>query len=251
MTLNGLSDGTGVLALPFVAPPKRLGVAVVESLVDLIVSGVLQPGDTVPPELPLSEQFGVSRTVVRESVKRLEEKGLVSVGQGRGTVIQPTTNWNMLDSVVLASLIAHDRNFGILDELTIVRAELESAMARQTAAAVSGDALDPLRNALELMRSTILDVPRFLEADVVFHETVMRASGNRLAENITHTLYRRARESERYARVDVPASFHDLTLKEHQLVYDAIVAGDGEAAATHMYSHIVDSWQRRRPTCGG
>ena len=111
--------------------PAKLGVAVVEGLVNVIVSGELSPGDSLPPELPLSQQFGVSRTVLRESIKRLEEKGLVSVVQGRGTVVQPTSVWNMMDRVVLTSLIAHDKTLGILDELTIVRARLEAAMAEK------------------------------------------------------------------------------------------------------------------------
>src|SRR5471030_2316812 len=96
--------------------PAKLGVAVVEGLVSVIVSRELSPGDSLPPELPLSQQFGVSRTVLRESIKRLEEKGLVSVVQGRGTVVQPTSAWTMMDRVVLTSLIAHDKTLGVLDE---------------------------------------------------------------------------------------------------------------------------------------
>ena len=56
---------------------NRLGSVVVKELVELIVTGQLGPGQSLPPEAPLSDQFGVSRTVIRESVKRLEEKGLV------------------------------------------------------------------------------------------------------------------------------------------------------------------------------
>ncbi|WP_166845406.1 FadR/GntR family transcriptional regulator [Isoptericola sp. BMS4] len=241
-------DATGALALPLRVPAKRLGVAVVEALVDLIVSGRLAPGESLPPELPLSEQFGVSRTVLRESVKRLEEKGLVTVSQGRGTVVQPTRSWNMLDRVVLQALIAHDKTLGVLDELTVVRGQLESAMASETAASLTPAQLAPLREALEEMRTSIDDVPRFLAADVAFHETVMAMSGNRLAESIARILYERARESARYARVDVPASFHEQTLREHERVFEAIAAGSPEEAATAMYRHVVDAWTRRRPT---
>src|SRR5664279_4551444 len=135
--------------------PAKLGVAVVEGLVNVIVSGELAPGDTLPPELPLSQQFGVSRTVLRESVKRLEEKGLVSVGQGRGTVVQPTKAWNMMDRVVLTALIAHDDTFGVLDELSTVRALLEAEMARETARVRTRAELDLLRGVLEDMRGAL------------------------------------------------------------------------------------------------
>ena len=80
---------------------SRLGTVVVQELVELIVTGGVEPGHALPPEGPLSERFGVSRTVIRESVKRLEEKGLVLVAQGRGTYVTPPTSWNMLDPAVL------------------------------------------------------------------------------------------------------------------------------------------------------
>ena len=239
-------DATGALSLPLRMPAKRLGVVVVEALVDLIVSGELQPGETLPPELPLSQQFGVSRTVLRESVKRLEEKGLVTVSQGRGTVVQPTRSWNMLDRVVLESLIAHDRSLGVLDELTVVRAQLESAMAREAAASHSSAELEALRGALEEMRTSLDDIPRFQAADVVFHETVMAVSRNRLAESIARSLFERARDSARYSS-DVPATFHEQTLLEHERVFDAIAAGSADDAASTMLGHIVDAWTRRRP----
>lgn len=76
-----------VFALPPRRPAERLGVAVVSEMVELIVTGQLAEGQVLPPEGPLSEHFGVSRTVIRESVKRLEEKGLVVVAQGRGTQV--------------------------------------------------------------------------------------------------------------------------------------------------------------------
>ncbi|MCB2175329.1 MAG: FadR family transcriptional regulator [Actinomycetales bacterium] len=226
-------------------PAQRLGVAVVEALVNVIVSGELLPGDTLPPELPLSQQFGVSRTVLRESVKRLEEKGLVSVGQGRGTVVQPTRNWNMMDRVVLTALIAHDDSLGVLDELSIVRARLEAAMAGETARIRSDDQLAALRATLEDMRGSLDDYPTFSAADVQFHETVMAISGNRLAESIARVLFERARESARYHGT-TPHAFHEQTLREHEAVFATIEASTADAAEQAMYSHIIDAWQRRR-----
>jgi len=228
-------------------PAQRLGVAVVEALVNVIVSGELAPGDSLPPELPLSQQFGVSRTVLRESIKRLEEKGLVTVGQGRGTVVQPTRAWNMLDRVVLTALIAHDDSLGVLDELSIVRARLEGVMAAETTRVRTPIELDVLRGSLEDMRALLLhDEAEFNAADVMFHEIVMAISGNRLAESIARVLFARARESARY-RGKVPPEFHEKTLCEHEKVFDEIAAGAPAASEQAMYTHIIDAWQRRRP----
>ena len=235
-----------ILSIEDRMPAQRLGVAVVEALVNVIVSGELAPGDTLPPELPLSQQFGVSRTVLRESVKRLEEKGLVSVGQGRGTVVQPTRAWNMMDRVVLTALIAHDDSLGVLDELSTVRALLEAEMARETARVRTHVELDVLRGALDEMRASLHETAVFSAADVQFHEIVMAISGNRLAESIARVLFERARDSARY-RGNVPLSFHEQTLREHEQIFAAIEAGTIDAAGQAMNAHIIDSWQRRRP----
>lgn len=226
--------------------PAKLGVAVVEGLVNVIVSGELSPGDSLPPELPLSQQFGVSRTVLRESVKRLEEKGLVKVVQGRGTVVQPTSAWTMMDRVVLTSLIAHDKTLGVLDELSIVRARLEAAMAGEAARVHTPVELGVLREILETMRKTVDDPVEFHAADVAFHETVMSISGNRLAESIARVLYERARDSARYVGGVSPTLMHQ-TLFEHEAIFAAIEAGDSDLSERVMDTHISDAWQRRRP----
>jgi len=226
--------------------PAKLGVAVVEGLVNVIVSGELAPGDSLPPELPLSQQFGVSRTVLRESIKRLEEKGLVKVVQGRGTVVQPTSAWTMMDRVVLNSLIAHDKTLGVLDELSIVRARLEAAMAGEAAVVRTPAELEVLREIFHVMRDTADSPIEFHRADVRFHETVMSISGNRLAESIARVLYERARDSSRFHGAVSP-ELMSYTLVEHEAIFTAIEAGDAELSERVMDAHIIDAWQRRRP----
>lgn len=247
MVLNGSSPAAGprIPSIETRLPAKRLGVAVVEALVDVIVSGSLSPGDLLPPEVPLSQQFGVSRTVLRESVKRVEEKGLVTVAQGRGTRVEPSSSWNILDRVVLTSLIAHDDSLGVLDDLSVVRARLESAMAGDTAQHRTADQLSELRRVTEVMRTSFGEPTSFDAADHAFHEMVMAISGNRLAESIARILFERARESIRYR--GIASVVHvQLTLEEHETVLAAIDEGDVERAERAMNSHIIDAWQRRR-----
>ncbi len=242
--------GTGSRPSPILSvearTPAKLGVAVVEGLVNVIVSGELSPGDSLPPELPLSQLFGVSRTVLRESIKRLEEKGLVTVVQGKGTVVQPTRAWTMMDPVVLRSLIAHDKTLGVLDELSIVRARLEAAMAGEAARVRTLPELDVLREILQTMRNTLDEPIAFHVADVAFHEMVMSISGNRLAESIARVLYERARDSARYVGGVSPSIMHK-TLLEHAAIFDAIEAADADLSEGAMNTHISDAWQRRRP----
>jgi DNA-binding FadR family transcriptional regulator len=226
-------------------PAARLGVAVVHDLVSAIVTGEVAAGESLPPEGTLSAHFGVSRTVVRESVKRIEEKGLVTVVQGRGTKVEPSDSWNMLDPVVLGALVENDHSLGVLDELAVVRSALEGAMSADTAVRRSEDELARLRAALDHMAETISDEDAYNQADVDFHFLVMALSGNRLAENITRVLFQRARESNRFTGAPTAEAF-PATLDEHRRVLDAIEAGDAAEAEAAMRAHIMDAWQRRR-----
>ncbi len=231
--------------IPRRLPVGRLGVAVVAELVELIVTGQLQEGDLLPPEGPLSELFGVSRTVLRESVKRLEEKGLVTVSPGRGTQVRAPGYWNMLDPVVLSALIDNDESLGVLDELTVVRASLESAMAGAVAESHSPEELRRLQNALTTMRESEAETDSFRQADVIFHYALMEISGNRLAENIAKQVYKRAVDSSRYQGINPPDAVA-LTLEEHAAIVDAIQRHDVGAAERAMRDHISGSWERRR-----
>ena len=226
-------------------PARRLGVAVVAELAELIVTGQLEEGALLPPEGPLSEHFGVSRTVLRESVKRLEEKGLVTVAQGRGTQVRARGSWNMLDPVVLSALIDNDESLGVLDELTVVRASLESAMAGAVAASHTQAELRRLENSLTAMRESEEDADAFRQADFVFHTVLMEISKNRLAENIAKHLYRRAVDSNRFQGINPPDAIL-LTLDEHTGVVEAIARNDAPAAEKAMRDHIHVAWERRR-----
>lgn len=237
------------LAVTRLIPPRlpagRLGVAVVAELVDLIVTGQLKEDDLLPPEGPLSEHFGVSRTVLRESVKRLEEKGLVIVSQGRGTQVRAPGYWNMLDPVVLSALIDNDETVGVLDELTVVRASLESAMAGAVAEGRTAEELRRLENALTAMRESESEADSFRQADMIFHFAVMEISRNRLAENIAKHVYKRAVESSRYQGINPPDAVA-RTLDEHAAIIDAIARQDVVAAEKAMNDHIHIAWERRR-----
>ncbi|MCK2220241.1 FCD domain-containing protein [Actinomadura sp. ATCC 31491] len=229
------------------ARPAKLGTTVVEQLVDDIVRGVLAPGTALPPEADLCAEFGVSRTVIRESVKVVQEKGLVRIEHGRGTQVTDPRQWNLLDDVVLTSVIAHDENVTFLDELVSVRTALEADMA--AAAALAHTADDDARIAAELgaMRASLHSAPDFGAADVRFHDMIMAASRNRLGRAIVNSIHDKARTSMRY-HGEYNEAVMRRTLDEHRAISDAIAAGDPDAAAAAMRRHITDSWNRRRPT---
>jgi len=226
--------------------PRRLATAVVEELVDRIVSDELVTGDSLPTEPVLCEAFGVSRTVVREAVKALEAMRLVTVQQGQGTRVRPLADWDLLNPTVLSAVVRHDAGNSMLEDLVDVRRALEAQMAGQAAT----NATDPERAAITecmtALDNSIDDPTAYLQADVAFHDAIMAASRNRLGRAVIHTVTLEAYRSMRF--VGAPSREHlELTNKAHQRVHEAVLAADAAAARQAMDEHILESWQRRRP----
>lgn len=244
--MTATSTPDGFEALPtWPKRPARLGAAVVDVLLDRIVSGELVPGTLLPNEPQLCQVFGVSRTVIREAVKILEQKGLVRVKQGQGTRVADPDEWNLLDPLVLAASVRHDRQLRMLDDVVEVRRVLESHMARQAAASATSDDRAEIRRLLDLLTVEVVMPDRYVLTDLAFHEAIMRASGNRLGRAVVRTIHSEARASKRYTgypeRGDCEASNVG-----HVRIYECIVAADPEGAAAAMSDHILNSWLARR-----
>jgi DNA-binding FadR family transcriptional regulator len=226
--------------------PANLARAVTRELVDRIVGGLHPPGTLLPSEPSLCETFSVSRTVVREAVKILQEKGLVQVRQGSGTVVTPLTSWNMLDELVLAATIAEEEDgLAILDDLVVTRRLLESDMANVAARVADQEMLDRLLDLVELMDELVDDHVVYEEHDRVFHDTVMQASRNRIARAVVRSLESRVIQSARY----VGRTERSLCVASnlgHRRIYERIAARDPAGAAAAMFSHITDAWLIRR-----
>ncbi|TQS45249.1 FadR/GntR family transcriptional regulator [Cryptosporangium phraense] len=224
----------------------RLGDTVVTYLVDRIVSADYPVDSALPTEPELCEEFGVSRTVVRESIKLLEEKGLVRATPGRGTRVLEPPGWNLLDPIVLEAQIRHDRELKILDDLISVRAALESDMAAATARTIKAPQQQELADQLDVLADLLDDAGAYAAEDVAFHELIMVASGNRLGHAIIHSIHSKARLSSRYNGTPTRAD-QEQSMAEHRQIEALIRAGDADGVAVLMRTHIVGSWNRRRP----
>ena len=244
--MTATSSPDGFAALPaWPKRPARLGAAVVEVLLERIVSGELEPGSLLPNEPRLCEVFSVSRTVIREAVKSLEQKGLVHVKQGQGTRVAAPDEWNLLDPMVLEASVRHDQDLRILDDIVDVRRVLESHMARQAAVNATDSDRAEIKRLLDRLVVEVVMPERHRLTDVEFHDAIMQASGNRLGRAVVRTIHSEARESDRYTgypqRGDCEASNVG-----HLRIFECIVAGDPDGAAEAMSEHILSSWLARR-----
>ncbi len=229
--------------------PANLARAVTADLVERIVRGVYPPGTPLPPEPILCQTFSVSRTVVREAVKILQEKGLVQVRQGTGTIVTSPSMWDMLDELVLGATIAEDDSLAILDDLVVTRRVLESDMANVAARLADQETVERLRTLVDRMDELVDDHVTYHEHDRAFHDTVMQASGNRIARGVVRALESQVVNTARYmGRTE--RALCVASNQGHRRVYERIAAHDPDGAAEAMFTHITEAWLVRRGAPG-
>jgi DNA-binding FadR family transcriptional regulator len=227
--------------------PGRLASVVVDTVAEEIISGRLATGDALPTEPALCERFGFSRTVVREGVRLLEERGLVVVEQGRGTTVRPRSSWNMLDPIVIRTALVHDDDMSLLDSLVAVRRLLEQEMADKAAGRLAAADLERLEQCIEVMEASFDDYERFREADQEFHATVMAGSGNEVGLSIVRTIHRHTGGTPpMIAKAGASRELLQQTVEDHRRIYDALAAGDGARAGALIAAHIEGAWAERK-----
>jgi len=193
-----------------------------ELLGEAIVAGRYPPGSSVPSEPTLCEEYGVSRTVVREAVKGLVAKGLVSTGPKVGTRVLPAEQWNWFDPDVVAwqSRLGLTRPF--LRDLQELRRLVEPAAVRLAAERATATDIAELEAAFAGMKEAIEHGGDYVQHDLAFHQGLLRASHNRLVLQMSKALGALLRTSFEIStsRPDGPAT----SLPLHRAVLDAVIA---------------------------
>ncbi|MCX5064438.1 FadR family transcriptional regulator [Micromonospora lupini] len=245
MTTSNQSTVNGTAAPTWARRPTNLAQAITAELVTRIVRGVHPSGTPLPPEPVLCETFSVSRTVIREAVKILQEKGLVQVRQGSGTLVTSPSAWDMLDELVLAATIAVDDTLAILDDLVVTRRVLESDMANVAARLADEETIDRLRAQVDRMDELVDDHVTYHEHDRAFHDTVMQASGNRIARGVVRSLESQVVNTARYMG-KTERALCVASNQGHRRIFERIAAHDPDGAAQAMFTHITEAWLVRR-----
>jgi DNA-binding FadR family transcriptional regulator len=207
---------------------QNLTYRIVEALGVAIVSGAYSVKNPFPIEADLCKQYDASRSVLREAVKMLTAKGLLSARPRQGTWVQPEEHWNLLDPDVLRWLLERKIPFSVLREFAQVRLAVEPAAAALAAEVATQDAKRAIRAAIEQMAYADEEEDDLLASDIAFHIAVLRASGNRFfaqLSGVTETALRFSiRMQNRYKGV------RRASVADHRRIADAILAGDAEGA---------------------
>lgn len=188
-----------------------------------ILTGKYQRGEVLS-ELRLSAELGVSRTPIREAVRRLEQENILKE-TGRGMVVIGISREDMLD-------------------MYEIRLRIEGLAARRAAANISDEQLKQMEETLDL-QSFYIDkqegdsAEQIRDMDSRFHELLYESSGSRAFHETLSALHRKIMK---YRSASV--SKHSralLSLEEHRAIYDALAAHDGEAAEKAALNHVVNA----------
>lgn len=221
-----------------------LGHVVVEALAAQIVTGTMAVGAAVPPEQVLCESFGVSRSVIRESLKLLEEKGLVVIRQGHGTTVLGPDRWDLLDPLVLRSVIEGDTTLAIFDDVIEVRCTLETQLARHAATRLTTDQLEELQALVLRLESLMDDVGAYTRVDLEYHDAITRFAGNQLARSVLRSVQGFGMTHHYYSGTHRGRADNVFSHRGHVAIYEQLRRRDPEGAARAVEEHIVLSWKR-------
>jgi len=194
-----------------------------DALGEAIVSGRYVPQMTIPPEPTLCEELGVSRTVVREAVKSLVAKGLLSTGPKVGTRVMPAEHWNWFDPDVVAWQSKAGLTREYLRDLQELRRVVEPAAVRIAAGRATAADIAGLEEAFAGMKRAVEEGGDYVTHDLRFHQGLLKASHNRMLVQMSKALSALLRTSFEIStgRKDGPRR----SLPLHRAVLDAVIAG--------------------------
>ena len=191
---------------------------VFNTLRQAILTGELKPGERLM-EIHLADKLGVSRTPIREAIRKLELEGLVTMIPRRGAEVAQITEKSMSD---------------VLE----VRRTLDALCAELACDRISEEGLAALKDACGQFEQCVAgrDAQRIAQADVALHDIILQATGNQrliqMVNNLAEQMYRYRFE---YIK---DSSQHEILVREHRIIYESIVNKDKDTAAAAAKLHI-------------
>ncbi len=212
---------------------------IVSQIRALIFEGRLLPGDKLPPESTLMEQFHVSKQTLKEALRSLEYMGLLDIRKGvtGGAFIAE------VDTEVIREVLANFLYFKNLSirNLSEVRKIVEPYAAKTAAEHMSEQDLQTLARLIETSKNELAShaySPEVVKADLEFHRVIAGSTKNPILVLMVDFVETVMADLKKIVKPGVP--FAATVLRSHQKIYDAISAGDAARAASEMEKHILE-----------
>jgi GntR family transcriptional repressor for pyruvate dehydrogenase complex len=216
--------------------PQHLPTIIAGKLEELIIGQHIRVGDRLPSERELAATLGVSRNVIREATKLLQERGLVSVQSGSGVYVTASEADILSRSVRLYVR----RQQVTIAQVYEARCMLEFQNVRLAAQRATAGDIAALADCLKRSRDNIHNSDLFTQLDVEFHRLLAAASQNPvmplLLETIMDALHAQCRLTGQLPGAQENAYHY------HCIIFEAIKARDSEAAYQAISDHLQDAW---------
>jgi DNA-binding FadR family transcriptional regulator len=201
-----------------------------------IVTGHYDDGP-FPTEAELAKQHGVSRSVTREAVKMLTAKGLVSARPRQGTIVQPSSSWNLFDTDVLRWLLNRKFSLELLRQFSQLRAAIEPEAAALAAVLADARERSAISAGLQRMKAADAGADDILEADIAFHVAVLKGSRNPFFAQFQDVVATALRSSIQFTN---RIKGHAASIPDHMAVEQAIIKRQPDKARAAMKKLVGD-----------
>lgn len=216
---------------------RKLYQEVLDRLLERIRSGEIPPGDQLPSERDLMDEYQVGRPAIREALQSLERSGIVTINHGERARVAIPTAESLLEQIGSGAehLLRSDANS--LEHLKEVRLFLECGMARLAAKNSNPASMKLLRQRSEAHHRVSDQPQQFVEGDMGFHTQIAAMSGNPIFPVILEGMFRWL--GAYYQSLVRAPGAEELTLAEHDRILEAIEAHDADGAEKAMRDHLT------------
>ncbi|MAN16193.1 MAG: GntR family transcriptional regulator [Dinoroseobacter sp.] len=217
---------------------EKLSQSVVHQIEELILRGILRPGERLPSERELSERLGVSRPSLREAVSDLQERGLLTARAGAGIYVAEVLG-SAFSPALIKLFSAHEE--AVFDYLDFRRDMEGIAAARAALLATKTDlkVIDTLFTKMEAAHSKRNPADE-AELDAQFHLAIIEASHNVIMLHMMRSMFDLLKEGVFFNRAAMfrHRNTRDILLEHHRAINDAIQARDPDAARAAIELHL-------------
>ena len=217
---------------------QTLGEKTAQMLLEMIQKEGFGPGDKLPTEAELVESLGVGRNTVREALRILMSRNIVTIRQGSGTFISEKKG--VVDDPLGFSMMEDRRR--LTEDLIQVRLMLEPQLAALAAQNAAEEDLQKLEQIKEELEDLIRQRKDYSLKDSQFHEQIAYCSHNQIMTNLVPVIT----EGVRMFAVSVQETEYEQTLSSHRRIFEAIRDRRGEDAKMEMYFHLMYNSNRYR-----
>ncbi|MGI3186237.1 FCD domain-containing protein [Nioella aestuarii] len=218
---------------------EKLSQSVVRQIEQLILRGILRPGERLPSERELSERLGVSRPSLREAIAELQDRGLLATRAGAGIYVADVLG-SAFSPALIRLFAAHDQ--AVLDYIGF-RRDLEGVAAARAAVAGTETDLKVINTILRKMEvaHTKRNPADEAELDAQFHLAIIEASHNVIMLHMMRSMFDLLKEGVFYNRQVMfrQRNTRDILLEHHRAINDAIQARDPNAAREAVHVHLT------------